>query len=413
MPTNVLLPQWGMGMNDGTIVKWLKQEGDVVAEGDPLCEVESAKVNSEVESPGSGTLARIAVPEGMTVDTGSLLAVLLHEGEEATDLPEPISDAKPAPPAAAPRPAGGGISAANRPAGRKEPAAGRRQITPIARKVARELGIDLDSVTGSGPGGRILEDDVRAAAAAPPAAAPVAATTYPAAADGAPIAETIPLTGLRATISRRMSDSGAIPTVTLTTEADVTNAVAMQRQLVGEWRPSRLRPQFQDLVLSATARALKDHPKMNAHFAGDEIRILSEVNVAFAVAVAGGLIVPVIHNADGMTTLDIAKRVREVMSRVKSNELHVDDMRHGTFSVTNLGSVNVDAFNPLLDPPQVGILGVGRVVQKPAVFEGDVVIRSMCFLSLTFDHRAVDGYPAGELLKAIATNLADPGWMAS
>jgi pyruvate dehydrogenase E2 component (dihydrolipoamide acetyltransferase) len=152
---------------------------------------------------------------------------------------------------------------------------------------------------------------------------------------------------------------------------------------------------------------------MNAHFAGDEIRILSEVNVAFAVAVADGLIVPVIHRADEMTTLDIAKRVREVMSRVKSNELHVDDMRHGTFSVTNLGSVNVDAFNPLLDPPQVGILGVGRVVQKPAVFERDVVVRSMCFLSLTFDHRAVDGYPAGELLKAIATNLADPGWMAS
>jgi pyruvate dehydrogenase E2 component (dihydrolipoamide acetyltransferase) len=409
MPTNVLLPQWGMGMNDGTIVKWLKQEGDVVAEGDSLCEVESAKVNSEVESPGSGTLARIVVPEGMTVDTGSLLAVLLHEGEEATDLPEPISDSKPEPPAAASRPASGGISAANRPAGRKESAAGRRQITPIARKIARELGVDLDSVTGSGPGGRILEDDVRAAAAA----APAAAATYPAAEDGPPIAETIPLTGLRATISRRMSDSGAIPTVTLTTEADVTNAVAMQRQLVGEWRSHRLRPQFQDLVLSATARALKDHPKMNAHFAGDEIRILSEVNVAFAVAVADGLIVPVIHRADEMTTLDIAKRVREVMSRVKSNELHVDDMRHGTFSVTNLGSVNVDAFNPLLDPPQVGILGVGRVVQKPAVFERDVVVRSMCFLSLTFDHRAVDGYPAGELLKAIATNLADPGWMAS
>jgi pyruvate dehydrogenase E2 component (dihydrolipoamide acetyltransferase) len=399
-----------MGMNDGTIVKWLKQEGDTVEVGDPLCEVESAKVNSEVESPGAGTLARIVVPEGKTVDTGTLLAVLLSEGEEGVELPEPMSDAPPAPAAAPAR--SGGVSAANRPAGRKEPAAGRRQITPIARKVARELNIDLDTVTGTGPGGRILEEDVRAAAAAP-APEPAAGVSYPAAEDGPDIAETIPLTGLRATISRRMSDSGAIPTVTLTTEADVTEAVAMQRQLVGEWRAHRLRPQFQDLVLSATARALKDHSKMNAHFAGDEIRILAEVNLAFAVAVADGLIVPVIHGADGMTTLDIARRVREVMSRVKSNELHVDDMRHGTFSVTNLGSVDIDAFDPLLDPPQVGILGVGRVVQKPAVFEGDVVVRSMCFLSLTFDHRAVDGYPAGELLKAVATNLAEPGWMAS
>jgi len=406
MPTRVLLPQWGMGMNDGTIVKWLKQEGDAVEEGDPLCEVESAKVNSEVESPGAGTLARIVVPEGMTVDTGTLLAVLLAVGEEAVDLPEPMTDAKAGAPTPSPTPAAGS------PVGLQGAAGVRRQITPIARKVARELGVDLESVTGSGPGGRILEDDVRAAAAGPPAATPVAAPSYPVE-DGPPVAETISLTGLRATISRRMTESGGIPTVTLTTEADVTNAVAMQRQLVGEWRSYRLRPQFQDLVLGATARALKDHPRMNAHFAGDEIRLIADVNLAFAVAMPEGLIVPVIHGAGGMTTLDIARRVREVMSRVKSNDLKVDDMRHGTFSVTNLGSANVDAFDPLLDPPQVGILGVGRVVQKPAVFEGDIVARSMCFLSLTFDHRAVDGFPAGELLRAVAANLAEPGWMAS
>lgn len=409
MPTRVLLPQWGMGMNEGTIVKWLKQEGDAIEEGDPLCEVESAKVNSEVESPGAGTLARIVVPEGMTVDTGTLLAVLLAAGEEAVDLPEPMTDAKASAPPPSPTPV---TSGAGSPASRQGSAGGRRQITPIARKIARELGVDLESVTGSGPAGRILEDDVRAAAAGPSAAASIAAPSYPVE-DGPPVAETIPLTGLRATISRRMTESGGIPTVTLTTEADVTNAVAMQRQLVGEWRSHRLRPQFQDLVLAATARALKDHPRMNAHFAGDEIRLISDVNLAFAVAMPDGLIVPVIHGAGGMTTLDIARRVREVMSRVKSNDLNVDDMRHGTFSVTNLGSANVDAFDPLLDPPQVGILGVGRVVQKPAVFEGEIMARSMCFLSLTFDHRAVDGFPAGELLRGVAANLADPGWMAS
>lgn len=405
MPTNVLLPKWGMGMNDGTVVKWLKQEGDDVKEGEALCEIESAKVNSEVESPGAGTLARIVVPEGMTVDTGVLLAVILADGEEATDLPEPMTDAQPAaPPSPASGPGSRVLSAANRPAGRKEPAAGRTQVTPIARKIARELGVDLETVTGSGSGGRIVEEDVRSAASG---SGPQNAE------DGPPVAETIPLKGLRATIARRMTESGAIPTVTLTTEADVTEAIAMQRKLVGQWRQHRLRPQFQDLVLSATARALADHPRLNAHFAGDEIRIIAGVNLAFAVSVSDGLIVPVIQGADKMTTLDIARRVREVMSRVKSNELQIDDMRHGTFSVTNLGTVDIDAFDPLLDPPQIGILGVGRVVQKPAVVDGEIVARSMCFLSLTFDHRAVDGYPAGELLRAIARNLAEPGWMAS
>ena len=408
MPTNVLLPQWGMGMNDGTIVKWLKQEGDAVEIGDPLCEVESAKVNSEVESPGKGTLARIVVPDGKTVDTGTLLAVILADGEEGVDLPERMSDAP-----AVPVPPASTAPAIRSRTARNESASGRRQVTPVARKVSRELGVDLDTVTGSGPNGRILEEDVRAAAAAPPTTVSTTSFSYPAAEDGPDVADTIPLIGLRATISRRMSDSGAIPTVTLTTEADVTQAVAMQRQLVGEWRSQRLRPQFQDLVLSATARALRDNPKMNAHFAGDEIRILSEVNLAFAVAVPDGLIVPVIHNADGMTTLEIARGVREIMSRVKSNELSVDDLTLGTFSVTNLGSVNIDAFDPLLDPPQVGILGVGRIVQKPAVYEGEVVVRSMCWLSLTFDHRAVDGYPAGELLKSIVANLAAPNWMSS
>ncbi|MCH8235724.1 MAG: E3 binding domain-containing protein, partial [Chloroflexi bacterium] len=163
MPTNVLLPKWGMGMNDGTVVKWLKQEGDTVEEGDALCEIESAKVSSEVESPGAGTLARIVVPEGMTVDTGVLLAVILAAGEEATDLPEPLTDGTvSAPPSPSSAPGTQAPSAANRPPGFKEPAGGRHQVTPIARKIARELGVDLETVAGSGPGGRILEEDVRA-----------------------------------------------------------------------------------------------------------------------------------------------------------------------------------------------------------------------------------------------------------
>lgn len=392
MPTNVLLPKWGMGMNDGTVVKWLKQEGDPVEEGDPLCEIESAKVNADVEAPGAGTLARVVVPEGMTVDTGSLLAVILAAGEQA-ELPAPLSLRVSASAAS---------SAAAAPVSPAAPApapGGRRQVTPIARRLARELGVDVDTVAGTGPGGRVVEDDVRAAAEAGEEA------------PGPGVSEIIKLSGLRATIARRMTESGAAPTVTLTHEADVTETVAIQRRLVREWRPHRIRPQYQDLVLAATARALAEHPGMNAHLVGDEIRVLSDINLGFAVSVPGGLIVPVIQDAGAKSALEIAREVRRIMSREKANELHVDDMRGGTFVVTNLGAVGVDAFDPLLDPPMIGILGVGRVVEKPAVVDGEVVVRSMCYLSLTFDHRAVDGYPAGEFLRTVTRNLASPDWM--
>lgn len=392
MPTNVLLPKWGMGMNDGTVVKWLKEEGDPVEEGDPLCEIESAKVNADVEAPGAGTLARVVVPEGMTVDTGSLLAVILAAGEQA-ELPAPLSLRVPA--SAAPPAASAPVS----PAAPAPAPGGRRQVTPIARRLARELGVDVDTVAGTGPGGRVVEDDVRAAAEAGEEA------------PGPGVSEIIKLSGLRATIARRMTESGAAPTVTLTHEADVTETVAIQRRLVREWRPHRIRPQYQDLVLAATARALAEHPGMNAHLVGDEIRVLSDINLGFAVSVPGGLIVPVIQDAGAKSALEITREVRRIMSREKANELHVDDMRGGTFVVTNLGAVGVDAFDPLLDPPMIGILGVGRVVEKPAVVDGEVVVRSMCYLSLTFDHRAVDGYPAGEFLRTVTRNLASPDWM--
>lgn len=392
MPTNVLLPKWGMGMNDGTVVKWLKQEGDPVEEGDPLCEIESAKVNADVEAPGAGTLARVVVPEGMTVDTGSLLAVILAAGEQA-ELPAPLSLRVPA--SAAPPAAAAHVS----PAAPAPASGGRRQVTPIARRLARELGVDVDTVAGTGPGGRVVEDDVRAAAEAGEEA------------PGPGVSEIIKLRGLRGTIARRMTESGAVPTVSLTHEADVTETVAIQRRLVREWRPHRIRPQYQDLVLAATARALAEHPGMNAHLVGDEIRVLLDINLGFAVSVPGGLIVPVIQGAGAKSALEITREVRGIMSREKANELHVDDMRGGTFVVTNLGAVGVDAFDPLLDPPMIGILGVGRVVEKPAVVDGEVVVRSLCYLSLTFDHRAVDGYPAGEFLRTVTRNLASPDWM--
>ena len=400
MPFEVLLPQWGMGMNDGLLLKWLKAEGDSVAKGDPLVEIESSKVNGEVEAPGAGTLARIVVPEGMTVATGSLLAVILAEGETA-DLPDPISQAPSASAPVAVAPAASAPAAA-------APAGGRQQVTPIARRLAKELNVDLANVAGTGPRGRITEDDVRAAASGAAPATAAASGPPP----GAPEAQEVTkLSGLRATIARRMTASSQIPVVTLTTEVDVTDAQGLMEELVREWRKARIRPQFQDIVLRAVARALSEHPRANAHFFNDEVHQYEEVNPGFAMAVTDGLVVPVIHNADKKTLLELAQHVRDAAKRVRAGEQTVEDFTGGTFSVTSLGHYGVDAFDPLVNPPEVGILGVGRIAEKPAVVDGEVVVRALMWLSLTFDHRAWDGAPAGDFLQSVSKYLSSPGWM--
>jgi len=208
-----------------------------------------------------------------------------------------------------------------------------------------------------------------------------------------------------------MTDSGQIPVVTLTTEVDVTAAQSMMEQLVRDWRRERIRPQFQDLVIKVVARALSEHPRANAHFNVDEVRMIESVNVGFAMAVKDGLVVPVIHDADKKSALEIAQAIRDVAKRVRDNSVDVDDYSGGTFSVTNLGHYGIDAFNPLLNPPEVGILGLGRIVEKPAIVDGEVSARSMMWLGLTFDHRAWDGAPAGDFLQAISRYLSDPGWI--
>ena len=395
MPTDVLLPQWGMGMNEGQVVKWLKKEGDPVAKGDALVEIESAKVNAEVEATADGILGKILVPEGTDVPVGTRLGVLLAEGEDSSILDSIEPYAAPAPP----KPP---TLARRAPAAPR--ASGRRQVvTPRARRLASELGVDLETVQGTGPSGRVTEDDVRRTAEEGPAAG---------GGSDIPVREVIPLTGLRGAIAKRMTESSRAPAVTLNTHVDVTAAVALQRQLVRDWRRHRLRPQYQDLVLAATVKALEDTPLANAHLVGDELRILDEINLGVAVAVPDGLIVPVIRNAGGKTIVELAQAIRELVRMSRNQSLGIDQMTGSTFTVTNLASYDVDQFNPLLNPPETGILGVGRIEVRPMFVDGEVAARSIGHLCLTFDHRAWDGAPAAEFLRKVANNLRDPEWMA-
>lgn len=392
MPGNIILPQWGMGMNEGQVVRWLKSVGDDVAQGDPLVEIESTKVNAEVEATTNGTLVRVNVEEGKTVPVGTILGLLLLDGETEDDLP-------------AIQPAAEEASGGRRPRrGRTDSRRrdGRRVVvTPRARRLARELGVEVENIAqGSGPGGRITEDDVRAAAES--------------GADGLAIAvrERIPLEGMRGTIAQRMAQSATAALVTLHTRVDVTEAVAVQRALVREWRRSRVRPQYQDIVIAATVKALSDNPLANAHISESEVTVFETINLGFALAVPGGLIVPVIADAGSKSPLELAQSVRDLVRRSKSGGLGFDELTGSTFSLTNLSSYGVEHFNPLINPPEIAILGVGRVVEQPSFNgEGEVEARSMGHFSLTFDHRAIDGAPAGELLDAIASNLSSPDWM--
>ena len=396
MPSNIILPQWGMGMNEGQVVKWLKSAGDAVAKGDALVEIESTKVNAEVEATADGTLGRIAVNEGETVPVGTVLGYILLEGETESDLPEvaPKSDA--ADTGAAP--ADSGVRSRRRGAG------GKVVATPRARRLAKQLEVDIESIaSGTGPGGRITEDDVRTAAEIG------AAGAYEL---GIEPAERVPLTGMRGVIAKRMTESAAAALVTLHTKADVSPAVAFQRELLRAWRRERVRPQYQDLVIAATVRALKEHKVANAHLVNDEVLYFDQIDLGFALAVPNGLLVPVIRDAGAMTTLELARAVRDLARRAKSGDLRPADLSGSTFSLTNLGGYNITNFTPLINPPEVGILGVGAVEQEPRFnAAGDVEPRSMGYFSLTFDHRAWDGAPAAEFLQSITSNLASPEWM--
>jgi pyruvate dehydrogenase E2 component (dihydrolipoamide acetyltransferase) len=210
-----------------------------------------------------------------------------------------------------------------------------------------------------------------------------------------------------------MTESAKIPAVTLKTHADVTAAVELQRTLVDEWRAHGIRPQYQDLVVAAVARALNEMPRANAHLVGEEVRVLDEINIGVAMAVTDGLLVPVIHRAGARTVLELARQVRELARKARAGSLTREDMTGGTFTITNLGAYDIEAFNPLLNPPEIGILGVGRVEERPAVVDGEIVPRSIGHLSLTFDHRAWDGAPAAEFLRTVVKHLREPAWMSS
>ncbi|HSC48798.1 MAG TPA: dihydrolipoamide acetyltransferase family protein [Gaiellaceae bacterium] len=418
MANEVKLPRLGQGMESGTIVKWLKSEGERVEKGEPLYELDTDKVTQEVEADASGVLLKIAIPEG-EVPVGRTIAVIGEEGEQVELGANGVSEQPP--PGAAESdvqtveaPAQAPAREADRERGRETAAeaagtldqlapqrdGGRIKASPLARRIARERGIDLAAVNGTGPEGRIVAEDVERAGVSAPAAAP-APTPVPGE------VERVELTSIRKTIARRLTEAWQIPVFQLQTSADMTRANALVERL----REDGTRATLTDVLTKVCAAALLRHREVNARYSEDAILLYPTANVGIAVAAPQGLVVPVIRSAERLRLAEIAAARADVVGRARENKLQRSDLEDGTFTISNLGMFRVERFTAVLNPPQAAIVAVGATEERAVAVAGEIVVRPMLTLTATFDHRAVDGAPAADFLQTVKELLEEPALM--
>lgn len=411
MPAYVAIPKLGMAMTEATLVEWKVGEGARVERGDVILTIETEKTNWDVEALASGYL-HIVVEADATVPVGRVVGLIAETEEElaalASEPPRELYTAAPEPEAAAPE----------RPEPDQAPRATRRRgeikISPLARRLAAEHGLDPATIDGTGPEGRIVREDVERAIAAQ-----AAGTRPPAAAaavhEGKRVAATIPLKGMRRTIAEHMQRSLAVSAqLTYMGETEMTAVVEFRRRLAADG----LRVTYTDILVLALARALRDIPIMNASVVGDEIKIWDDVNIGVAVALErgleGGLIVPVVRNADQKSLADISRELASLVERARAGRLLPDDVSGGTFTLTNLGTVSGGWVfgTPIINQPQAAVMGTGAVTDRPVVRDGQVVVRPMLPYSLTFDHRVIDGAPAAQFAARFSELLETPERLA-
>src|SRR5215831_3472569 len=414
------MPSLGHTMEKGKIIEWLKHEGDPIAKGEPLVVIETDKVITEVESPAEGIVLRIVARPDEERPIGAPLAVLGAQGEQVSEAElQHMLGPTAAPTPAAPVPAP--VVAPRTDAVARDGGGERLKISPIARKLAEELGLDPSTIQGTGPGGRITKDDVLQVAEAPkvetaaatPAAVP---TATPAATPAAPapgrlsVSSTIPLRGMRGRVAERMFQSwNTIPRVTEVMQVDMSATVAFRDAMLGQWEQQYgLRISLNDMITKAVAMALRHHPRLNATLENQEVRLHDNINMGLAVNLDEGLIVPVIFNADQKDLGQIAHTSRDLAEKARTGRLQLDEISDGTFTITNLGTTGIELFTPIINPPQVAILGVGMVQRRPVVVGDALAIRPAVYLSLVFDHRAVDGVPAANFLQELKRLLEKP-----
>lgn len=410
-------------MSEGTIAQWFVAEGDTVSAGQELVEVEAAKVTNTVTAPAAGVIGALLVPEGDTVPVNTVLVEILSEesssagvpGPENADVPLPTGEvAEVRPTELAPESdltAADTVAASSEDTVPRDAAAARANsgrvthVVPLARKLAKEKGIDLRTVTGTGTNGRIVVADVEAVASGGSGSASAAPASTPAPAVERASGDGSKLSSMRRIIGERMTASlQESAQLTLMTTVDVTDFAQLRETIGGGAR----KPGYVDAVIRACALALRDHPGVNARLEGDQIVQDEAVNIGMAVALDEGLVVPVIRDADRLRLADLGARVRELAERARSGQLSPDDYDGGTFSVTSLGGQGIDAFTPILNPPESAILGIGRSREVPIRFGDGIAWRQEMTLSLTIDHRVIDGYPGALFLQDVVARLERP-----
>jgi len=392
LATEVLMPKLGLTMTEGTVVNWLKNEGDQVEKGEELVEILTEKITNVVEAPASGILKKILVGPGETAKVSEPIGIIAAPGEEV-EIEAPAAPAESAAPAAEAAPE------AAQPAKRVK-------ASPAAKKLAQEHGIALEDIVGTGPGGRITREDVLKAVERKAAAKPEPTPAAPVVEEAAGEEKRVPLAGMRKVIAQRMAESArTAPHVTIDMEVDMSQATAFRKAL-NEVAPEKV--SFTDIIVKVVAKALEEFPVINASLQGEEIVYHDYVNVGVAVALEDGLIVPVIRNANKLGIGAISKQVKELAEKAREGKLSPDEYKGGTFTVSNLGMFGVDSFTPIINPPESAILGVNRIQKKPVVVEDEIVIRPMMNLSLSFDHRLIDGALAAQFLQRVKALLENP-----
>ena len=393
MATKVFMEALSPTMEEGKLLAWQKQEGDEVTNGDVLAEVETDKAVMELQARGAGVLRKILAPEGSTVEVGKIVAVIADADEDIEQLIAG-ADAAPKAQAAAPAPA----PAAPKPAAPTPTAApgARVKASPLARRMAAERGVDLSHVQGSGPGGRIVMRDLEGAAPGP-APIPLAAGGY----------EDVELSQMRKTIARRLVESlGPIPHFFLTAEADMHRASDARDALNA--RDASPRISYNDIILKVVAAALLQHRECNAWWMDGTIRYFDEVHLSMAVAIDDGLITPVIRNAHLKSLREIAVKTRELAGRAHERKLTPEEYTGGTFSVSNLGMFEIDQFTGVINPPEAGLLAVGTIVEKPVVDDGELVVSKRMRITMSCDHRVIDGATGARFLQTVKRMLENP-----
>ena len=403
MATNVVMPQMGYDMREGTVVRWHKEEGETVNRGEVIADIETDKATVEFEAYTGGILGRIVAAAGVAVPVGELIAIITDPGEAVPDAP-----AASAPAAAAPGTAAAPVVVAP-PQETAVPAGdGQVRASPIARRLARERGIDLALVAGSGPNGRITERDVEnyrppVAPAPPPSVPAPVGEPAPAAADAR-----IELSRMRQTIARVTSDSKTTaPHFYVTAAVDMGKAMALRREINDAADPES-RVSVNDLMVKACALALAKHPKFNAFYRGDYLQVNGAMNIGIAIALETGLILPGVSNCESKSLLQIAAATKDLIARANSGTLRNEEYSSTTFSISNMGMFDVESFTAIIYPPHAAILAVGSVKEQPVVRDGQLGIGQMMKATLSTDHRVADGAEAAQFLMEIKRALENP-----